>query len=72
MDAQQDYPKGNRELQNIIRAEGISADIEDKIMVETGNRTIKHESAPQHIQNGVKKHCSELKKVPMFKIGSVG
>ncbi len=32
MDAQQDYPKGNRELQNITRAEGISADIEDKIM----------------------------------------
>ena len=36
MDAQQDYPKGNRELQNITRAEGISADIEDKIMGKYG------------------------------------
>ena len=31
MDPQQDHPKGNRELQNIIRAEGISAELEDKI-----------------------------------------
>jgi len=54
MDAQQDCPKGHRELQNIIRAEGISADIEDKIMVETGNRTIKQKPALQHILNGVK------------------
>ena len=54
MDAQQDYPKGNRELQNIIRAEGISAELEDKIMVETGNRTIKQKPALQHILNGVK------------------
>ena len=57
MDAQQDYPKVNRELQNITRAEGISAELEDKIMVETGNRTIKQKSAPQHLLNGVKKHC---------------
>ena len=62
MDAQQDYPKGNRELQNIIRAEGISADIEDKIIVETGNRTIKQKSALQHLLDGVKKHCDDLKK----------
>ncbi len=55
MDSQQDYPKGNRELQNITRAEGISADIEDKIMVETGNRTIKQKSAPQHLLEVVKK-----------------
>ena len=41
-------------------------------MVETGNRTIKQKSTLQHILNGVKKHCGELKKVPMFKIGSVG
>ena len=54
MDAQQDCPKGHRELQNIIRAEGISADIEDKIMVEMGNRTIKQKPALQHILNGVK------------------
>ena len=31
LDAQQDNPEGNRELQNHARAEGISADIEDKI-----------------------------------------
>lgn len=31
MDSQQDCPKVNRELQNIIRAEGISAELEDKI-----------------------------------------
>ena len=54
MDAQQDYPKGNRELQNITRAERISTELEDKIMVETGNRTIKQKSAPQYILNGVK------------------
>ena len=30
MDAQQDHPEGHRELQNHARAEGISADIEDK------------------------------------------
>ena len=65
MDAQQDYPKGNRELQNIIRAEGISAELEDKIMVETGNRTIKQKPALQHL-------LEVVKKVPMFKIGSVG
>lgn len=59
MDAQQDYPKVNRELQNIIRAEGISAELEDKIMVKTGNRTIKQKSAPQHILDGVKKHCDD-------------
>lgn len=55
MDSQQNHPKGNRELQNITRAEGISADIEDKIMVETGNRTIKQKSAPQHLLEVVKK-----------------
>lgn len=60
MDAQQDYPKGNRELQNIIRAEGISAELEDKIMVETGNRTIKQKSTLQHLLEGVKKHCGEF------------
>ena len=31
MDAQQDHTEGDRELQNHARAEGISADIEDKI-----------------------------------------
>lgn len=65
MDAQQDHPKGNRELQNIIRAEGISAELEDKIMVKTGNRTIKQKPAPQHL-------LEVVKKVSMFKIGSVG
>ena len=34
-------------------------------MVETGNRTIKQKSAPQHL-------LEVVKKVPMFKIGSVG
>ena len=62
MDSQQDCPKGNRELQNIIRTEGISAELEDKIMVETGNRTIKQKSAPQHLLEVVKKHCDDLKK----------
>lgn len=62
MDTQEDYPKGNRELQNITRAERISTELEDKIMVETGNRTIKQKSTLQHILNGVKKHCGELKK----------
>mgnify|MGYP004682646193 CR=1 FL=1 len=62
MDTQQDYPKGNRELQNITRAEGISTELEDKIMVETGNRTIKQKSAPQHLLNVVKKHCGEFLK----------
>ena len=31
LDAQQDHPEGHRELQNHSRAEGIYADIEDKI-----------------------------------------
>ena len=62
MDTQEDYPKGYRELQNIIRAEGMSTELEDKIMVETGNRTIKQKPTLQHILNGVKKHCGELKK----------
>ena len=59
MDAQQDYPKGHRELQNITRAEGISAELEDKIMVETGNRTIKQKPALQHLLEVVKKHCDD-------------
>ena len=33
LDAQQDHPEGHRELQNHARAEGISADIEDKIIM---------------------------------------
>ena len=68
MDAQQDYPKGNRELQNIIRAEGISADIEDKIMVETGNRTIKQKSALQHLLDGVKNIAMIKKKNSMVQV----
>ena len=68
MDQQQDHPKGNRELQNIIRAEGISADIEDKIMVETGNRTIKQKSALQHILNGVKNIAMIKKKNSMVQV----
>ena len=44
------------------RAEGISAELEDKIMVETGNRTIKQKPALQHILNEVKKHCGNKKK----------
>lgn len=55
MDAQQDYPKVNRELQNITRAEGISTELEDKIMVETGNRTIKQKPTLQHLLEVVKK-----------------
>lgn len=55
MDAQQDYPKVNRELQNIIRAERISTELEDKIMVETGNRTIKQKPTLQHLLEVVKK-----------------
>ena len=31
LDTQQDHPESHRELQNLARAEGISADIEDKI-----------------------------------------
>ena len=31
MDSQQDHPESHRELQNLTRAEGLSADIEDKI-----------------------------------------
>lgn len=62
MDQQQDHPKGNRELQNIIRAEGISAELEDKIMVETGNRTIKQKPTLQHILDWVKKHCDDFLK----------
>ena len=68
MDAQQDYPNGNRELQNIIRAEGISADIEDKIMVETGNRTIKQKSALQHLLDGVKNIAMIKKKNSMVQV----
>ena len=60
MDTQEDYPKGNRELQNITRAERISTELEDKIMVETGNRTIKQKSTLQHLLEGVKKHCGEF------------
>ena len=59
MDSQQDCPKGHRELQNITRAEGISAELEDKIMVETGNRTIKQKPALQHLLEVVKKHCDD-------------
>ena len=31
MNSQQDHPEGHRELQDYTRAEGLSADIEDKI-----------------------------------------
>lgn len=62
MDAQQDYPKVNRELQNIIRAERISTDLEDKIMVETGNRTIKQKPTLQHLLEVVKKNIAMIKK----------
>lgn len=68
MDAQQDYPKVNRELQNIIRAEGISAELEDKIMVKTGNRTIKQKPALQHILNGVKNIAMIKKKNSMVQV----
>lgn len=68
MDAQQDYPKVNRELQNIIRAERISTELEDKIMVETGNRTIKQKSAPQHILNGIKNIAMIKKKNSMVQV----
>lgn len=68
MDPQQDHPKGNRELQNIIRAERISTELEDKIMVETGNRTIKQKSAPQHILNGVKNIAMIKKKNSMVQV----
>ena len=40
-------------------------------MVETGNRTIKQKSAPQHLLEVVKNIAMIKKKVPMFKIGSV-
>ena len=40
LDAQQDHPEGHRELQNHARAEGISADIEDKIKEKIRNRQI--------------------------------
>ena len=40
LDAQQDHPEGHRELQNHARAEGISADIEDKIKGKIRNRQI--------------------------------
>ena len=33
LDAQQDHPKGHRELQNHARAKATSADIEDKIIM---------------------------------------
>lgn len=68
MDSQQDYPKVNRELQNITRAEGISAELEDKIMVETGNRTIKQKPALQHILNGVKNIAMIKKKNSMVQV----
>ena len=39
MDAQQDHPEGHRELQNHARAEGTSADIEDKIIMTQDTST---------------------------------
>ena len=39
LDAQQDHPEGHRELQNHARAEGISADIEDKIIMKQDTST---------------------------------
>ena len=39
LDAQQDHPEGHRELQNHARAEGISADIEDKIIMTQDTST---------------------------------
>ena len=39
LDAQQDHPEGHRELQNHARAEGISADIEDKIIMTQDTTT---------------------------------
>ena len=39
LDAQQDHPKGHRELQNHARAEGISADIEDKTIMTQDTST---------------------------------
>ncbi len=39
LDAQQDHPEGYRELQNHARAEGISADIEDKIIMTQDTST---------------------------------
>ena len=40
LDAQQDHPEGNRELQNHTRAEGISADVEDKTKGKRWKRRI--------------------------------
>ena len=39
LDAQQDHPEGHRELQNHARAEGISEDIEDKIIMTQDTST---------------------------------
>jgi 3-methyladenine DNA glycosylase AlkD len=39
LDAQQDHPEDHRELQNHARAEGISADIEDKIIMKQDTST---------------------------------
>ena len=39
LDAQQDHPEGHRELQNHTRTEGISADIEDKIIMTQDTST---------------------------------
>ena len=39
LDAQQDHPEGHRELQNHARGEGISADIEDKIIMTQDTST---------------------------------
>lgn len=68
MDTQEDYPKGNRELQNITRAERISTELEDKIMVETGNRTIKQKSTLQHLLEGVKNIAVNFKKNSMAQV----
>ena len=39
LDAQQDHPEGHRELQNYARSEGISADIEDEIIMTQDTST---------------------------------
>ena len=39
LDAQQDHPEVHRELQNHARAEGISADVENKIIMTQDTST---------------------------------
>ena len=62
LDAQQNHPEGHRELQNHARAEGISADIEDEIIMTQDTSTYYVWIGVAHVIMAIK---SELVVLPL-------